>query len=94
MISDVSALSALAQKIMKSVAEKTTEKDEFKAINKAQFDGTTLEIFFEVLAELKASGLMSFYQDYEYKPYTQFGDMTTKQYNKLDIFLKITKQAV
>ncbi len=92
MDTDVSGLSALGQKIFKILSEKRTDKNEFQVINKNQFDGETLDSFFAVLKELRSSGLVSFYQDYTYTPYVHFGDMTTKQYSKMDIRLKISDQ--
>lgn len=82
-------LSKHAQKIITYLKEKAAGSDQFQAINKSQFDDLSLDVFFAVLAELKASGLVVFYQEYVYKPYEHFGDMTPKQYNKMDILLKL-----
>jgi hypothetical protein len=82
-------LSALAQKIMKLLSNRLGLEDSFAIINKNQFDGETLDSFFAVLQELKESGLVVLKEDYKYIPYTNFGDMTTKQYAKLDIYLKL-----
>lgn len=81
-------LSALANKIIQLVTEKNNGS-EFQAINKNMLPGVSLEDFFAVLKELKSSGRTSFYKEYEYKPYTGFGDITPKQYNTMDILLKI-----
>lgn len=82
-------LSAHAQKIIAYLKEKAAGSDQFLAINKSQFDELPLDKFFGVLAELRTSGLVIFYQEYVYKPYENFGDMTPKQYNKMDILLKL-----
>lgn len=88
MNTDVPALSSLAQKILKLLSQKEAG-DEYLAINKNQYDNETIEHFFSVLTELKLSGLVSFYQDYKYVPYENFGDLTSKQYGKMDILLRI-----
>jgi hypothetical protein len=86
---DISSLSLPAQKIFKLLSEKATNTNEFQVINKNQFSGETLESFFSILAELRLSGLVSFQEEYAYTPYENFGDVTSKQYGKMDIFLKI-----
>lgn len=90
METSTTVLSAHAQKIIAYLKEKAAGSDQFQAINKSQFDELPLDKFFGVLAELKASGLVVFYQEYVYKPYENFGDMTPKQYSKMDILLKLS----
>jgi hypothetical protein len=86
---ETTSLSVLAQKIMKLLSDRAGLQDEFAIINKNQFDGETLDSFFAVLQELKKSDLVVFKEDYKYIPYANFGDMTTKQYAKLNIYLKL-----
>ena len=88
MNTEVSILTPMANKIIKLVTEKNNTLD-FQAINKNMFPGESLESFFSSLTELKTSGLVSFYKEYTYKPYMGFGDITPKQYNTMDILLKI-----
>lgn len=89
MHAQTSSPSVLAQSILKLLSNKAGSKDDFTVINKSQFDGVTLDSFFSVLQELKESGLIVFKEDYKYVPYKNFGDLTSKQYAKLDIYLKL-----
>jgi hypothetical protein len=91
MNTNISMLSIPAQKILKLVSEKSINTPGFQIINKNLFDGLTLDNFFAALKELKTSGLVAFDREYEYIPYASFGDMTTKQYSKMDILLKINE---
>jgi len=79
----------LSQNILKLLSNKNGLQSDFTIINKSQFDGETLENFFAVLEELKESGQVVFKDDYKYVPYEKFGDFTSKQYAKLDIYLKL-----
>jgi|GEM_PF-5768956 len=84
-------LSVLAQKIIKLLPDRTGHEDDFAIINKNQFEGETTDNFFAALDELKESGMVVLKEDYKYIPYEHFGDMTTKQYGKLDIYLKLSQ---
>jgi hypothetical protein len=85
-------LTPMADKILTLLKERN-DKAGFQAINKNMFPGESLESFFGSLTELKNSGLVSFYKEYTYKPYSGFGDMTPKQYNTMDILLKLNVPA-
>lgn len=89
MNAEIISLSVPAQKIMKLLSDRVGLGGDFAIINKSQFDGETLNVFFAALHELKESGLVVLKEDYKYIPYQNFGDMTTKQYAKLDIYVKL-----
>lgn len=90
MNTETNTLSILAQNIIKLLSARPGREDEFVIINKNQFDGESLDVFFGAIQELKESGKVVLKEDYKYTPYENFGDMTTKQYAKLDIFLKLS----
>jgi len=90
MMSEVATtFSELANHILK-ILEDQANKERYVVINKNMFFGTSLEQFFTTLTELKKSGRVVFEQEYTYKAYSGFGDITPKQYNVMEILLKLS----